>query len=400
VQYLSSLLLKRKDEADYDMDGLVIVNDIAIPAVKKDNPDNSIAFKAEGEVVVTEAEYVEWNASKHGVLKPRVKVKPVSLCGVQINWATGFNAKFIYDNGVGRGAKLLITRSGDVIPYIKEVVQQAEEPDMPTKDYTWNDTRVDIILSEINDDVKMRKIVEFFKSLDAKFVGKSTIEKLYIAGFNTLKKILNARVEDLTKIEGIQKKSAQRIVDAVTNCITSVPLERVAAASGCLGMGFGERKMKSILNVYPDILDIECNREDMIVMIRRIGGFQKTAEQFVDNLPRLRRFLSDHPMITLQRREMEIVFEEDSECEDNNSDEGDEDKKHSLSGKIVVFTGTRDKNIEHIICMRGGKVTTSVSGKTNILVTSQRYSGSSKEVKAEQLGVEILTLEQFREKYL
>ena len=190
IEYLTNLIMKRKSEADYDMDGLVIVNDKAIVAVNKDNPDNAVAFKVEGEVIQTEVEYVEWNPSKHGVLKPRVKVQPIKLCGVEINWATGFNAKFISDNKIGKGAKLLIVRSGDVIPYIKEVIEPADEADMPDIDYEWNETEVEIVLLDENDEVKMRKIVEFFKTLEAKFVGKSTIEKLVltskrVTGLNT-----------------------------------------------------------------------------------------------------------------------------------------------------------------------------------------------------------------------
>lgn len=389
IEYLNNLIKHRKRDAVYDMDGLVVVNDVAEVAVSKNNPDNAIAFKIEGESVITETEYVQWNASKHGVLKPRVKVKPVNLCGVDINWATGFNAKFISDNKIGKGAKILITRSGDVIPYIKEVVEQADRADMPDENYEWNETEVDIVLVTENDNVKMRKIVEFFKTLEAKFIGKSTIEKLFIGGYDTLKKILMLTVDDLVKIDGIQKKGAQRIVDAINGAIKDVSLAKISTASGCLGMGFGTRKIQSILDVYPNILNIEMPRDEMIDMIRRISGFQKTATNFVDNLPLLKRFFTDHQMITVKnpiKKEIEIIFDDDEELE-------------SLHGKIIVFTGIRDKNLEDIIHEKGGKVTTSVSGKTTILVVSKRFGGTTKEIKAEKLGVEIVTIDEFRSKY-
>lgn len=387
IEDLTELISLRKLNADYDMDGLVIVHDFPEIPVTGENPDNAIAFKIEGECIVTEVQFVEWNPSKHGILKPRVKVKPVSLCGVEINWTTGFNAKFIKDNNIAGGAKISITRSGDVIPYIKEVIEPAEEPDMPLEDYRWNETEVDIIIDE-NDEVKMRKIVEFFKTLDAKFVGTSTIEKIYKNGFNTLQKILSLDVDSLVKIDGIQKKSATRIVDAIQKSITNVSLARIAAASGCLGIGFGEKKIQSIVSEYPNILDIDESREDMIDLIKGIGGFQKTAGQFVDNLPKLKEFLKTHPTIKLEDpKEVEIVFEDS------------DDEYESLSGKTIVFTGIRDKKLENNITLRGGKVTTSVSKKTSILVTSQRYSGSTKEHKAEQLDVEILTIDEFKEKY-
>lgn len=392
IEHLDNLIRKRKLDADYDMDGLVIVNDVAVKCVSRDNPDNAIAFKIEGDVVITEVERVEWNASKHKVLKPRVKVKPVNLCGVEINWATGFNAKFIRDNKIGPGANVKITRSGDVIPYILEVVKMADREDMPDEEYEWNETEVDIVLLTETEDVKIRKIVEFFKTLDAKFVGKSTIEKLYNNGFDTLKKIFNATVDDLTDIEGIQQKSAHRIVDAIKSSITGVSVAKLAAASGCLGVGIGERKIQSILDVHPNILDYNITNDKMIDKIKEIDGFQKkTASKFAINLPKFVDFIKEHPMIQLEnpkKKVVEIVFEDE------------EDDKPSLRGKTIVFSGVRDKDIENIITTAGGKVTTSVSKKTSVLVVAKRYSASSKELNAEKLGIEILTLEEFKNLYL
>jgi DNA ligase (NAD+) len=394
IEYLDTLIRRRKLESNYDMDGLVIVNNIAVKPVNKGNPDNAIAFKIEGEVVIAKVKSVEWNASKHGVLKPRVNIEEVIL-GVKVNWATGFNAKFIFDNKVGKGAKIKITRSGDVIPYIKEVIEQAEEADMPhDKDYEWNETNVDIVLLVETDDVKIRKIVEFFDVLDAKFVGKETIKKLFENGFTTLQSLFNATSEKLKKIEGIQTKSAQRIVDAIKECINDVPLAKLSAASGTLGFGFGKRNMEAVLDVYPDILDYDISEDEMIDMIMNIKGFSsKRSIQFASNIHKLKKFIKDHPMITIKMPNLEndIEFEDDEDCNDN---------KSSLKGKTIVFTGVRDQKIEDIIHDRGGKVTTSVSGKTDILVVAQRYSGSSKEIKAEQMGKEILNIEDFKKKYI
>lgn len=396
IEYLDTLIRKRKTESNYDMDGLVIVNDVAVKPVTKGLPENAVAFKIEGEVVITIVKSVEWNASKHGVLKPRVNFDEVTL-GVKVNWSSGFNAKFIFDNKVGPGAKIKLTRSGDVIPYIKEVVEQADEPDMPDdEEYEWNETGVDIVLIDETDDVKVRKIVEFFKVLDAKFVGKETLKKLFENGFTTLQSIFDATPEKLVKVEGIRKKSAQRIVDAVKECICNVPLAKLSAASGMLGFGFGERNMEAILEVYPDILDYsEIEEDEMKEKIIEIKGFSdKRASQFAKNIHSLKHFISIHSMITIKKNEineMEIIFDDD---------ESDSDSKYSLKGKTIVFTGIRDTKVEDIIKDRGGKVTTQVSGKTDILVVAQRYSGSTKEIKAEQLGKEILNMEDFTNKYI
>jgi DNA ligase (NAD+) len=395
LEYLTSLMNKQKVISDYDMDGLVIIVDNAQPkSYEKINPPHAIAFKIEGDLIQTTVEYVQWNISKHGFLKPRVKIEKIQLCGVEIKWTTGFNAKFIVDNKIGKGSKLIITRSGDVIPYIKKVISNSDtgKPDMPSDiEYYWNETEVDIILCEENNDLKIRKIAEFFKSLDAKFVGKSTIMKLYNNGYSTIHKIINASVDDLLKINGIKIKGSTRIVDAIKECITNVPLANIASASGCFGIGFGHKKIQSILDYYSnDILlfnDNNRSKEDLIDMIKRVDGINtKTAKRFVNNLDDMRGFLNINSKITIKKEKIKYIFE---------------DKDNDLNGKIIVFTGVRDNKIEEIISNMGGKVTTSVSKKTNILVTAHRFSGSSKEIKADQLrDIDIMTIDEFKLKYI
>jgi NAD-dependent DNA ligase len=128
---LIALLKDRKAKCDYDLDGLVI--DVRSNAKRaqmnptKDtlNPAWAIKYKAQDDdnVALATVVEVEWNVSKHGYLKPRVRIEPTELVGVTIKHATGFNAKFIFENMIGPGAVVRITRSGDVIPYIQEVVK-------------------------------------------------------------------------------------------------------------------------------------------------------------------------------------------------------------------------------------------------------------------------------------
>ena len=402
VEELSEELLKneyirRREDEDYDMDGLVIYHQSIEESVDGENPKNTIAFKVKGEEVQTMVEYVEWNASKHGVLKPRIKIESVVLGGVTINWASGFNGKFIYDNKIGVGSIVTITRSGDVIPYITSVVKGSEVPDMPTESYKWNETEVDILCDDNeNKDIKLRRIVEFFKTINAKFLGESTIKKLYESGFDSLSKIISLNKEELLNIEGIKEKSADRILSTIKNSIRDAPLYKIYSASGVLGMGFGEKKLEKILETYPDI--IEYTDTDMVEsLLKKIGGFQKTARQFSQNLQRLRDFMDEHIQInSIRKGRIEIVFESDTE--ESLLDTVDK-KYNQLKGKSIVFTGTRDSILEKKLKDIGCLIKTSVSKKTDILVTSTRYSGSSKEISADRLGVPVFELQKFREEY-
>lgn len=130
-QFLTAHLNDRRAQSVYELDGLVVEVDDAghrrslIKSADTLNPEYAIKYKiAEASnLKVTTVVAVEWNLSKDGYYKPRVQVEPVDLVGVTIQHATGFNAKFIAEHGIGPGAKVAITRAGDVVPFIIEVIE-------------------------------------------------------------------------------------------------------------------------------------------------------------------------------------------------------------------------------------------------------------------------------------
>ena len=146
---LSELLIEWRDLYDYEIDGVICSNDESYPR-KSGNPEHAFAFKMVLGDQVAEAKVVDviWTPSKDGYLKPRVQIEPITLGGVKIEFATGFNAKFIEDNRIGVGAIVRLVRSGDVIPHILAVVVPASQAQMPNVSYEWNDTRVDVILKD------------------------------------------------------------------------------------------------------------------------------------------------------------------------------------------------------------------------------------------------------------
>ena len=159
---LSKLLEKRKKKSLYDIDGLIITNNQKNERNTSGNPKYAFAFKDTSllESKIVDVIKVEWNISKDDLLKPRIKIKPVNLAGVEINYVTGFNGKYINDNNIGKGSKLEIIRSGDVIPHIKKVIKSTEA-DMPNVKYKWTETKVDIIVDEDSDDIKYEKLVKY-----------------------------------------------------------------------------------------------------------------------------------------------------------------------------------------------------------------------------------------------
>jgi NAD-dependent DNA ligase len=113
--------------------------------------NDPIGFIKKVEVIVTK---VEWNVSKDMYMKPIVMFNEIDLDGVKIKQATGFNGQYITKNIIGPGSRIIIIRSGNVIPHIHNVLTPSanELPSMPGTegvDYKWNDTHVDIMMLNI-----------------------------------------------------------------------------------------------------------------------------------------------------------------------------------------------------------------------------------------------------------
>jgi len=405
IDKCKELITERIKNSKYELDGLVITADIETELLIGKNPKVSIAYK-EGDIgVITTVKKVEWNASKQGILKPTVIMKQIVIDDVKINRATGFNAKFIVDNSINKGTVIEVVRSGKVIPYIKNIIEGSEEPSLPDEEYKWNETKVDIILKDFenNENVIKKQITDFFKQLDAKFLGEKTIEKLYDYGYTTLKEIFNIKVKDLLKIEGIKQKSAERIKNAITNSIENVSLCKIMSASGKFS-GFGEKKIQLILDNYPEIMELYKDQvndreigDNLIEDLEKIKGLKKLASVFIYSLGDFITFLEEHDEITINSNE------NNSNIEFIDSDEIKTEKKtFTLNDQVIVFTGFRDKSLEDKIKKIGGKVTTAISGKTTMIVKKvkgKEKSPSTKEIKAIEQGVEIIKYENFIKKY-
>ena len=154
LEKLSKILETRRVESEYVIDGIVIEEVSKYhKIVKGKNPEHSFAFKSihtleQVEVIVRK---VEWNVSKDMYMKPIVMFNEIDLDGVKIKQATGFNGAYIVKNVVGPGSRIIIIRSGNVIPHINEVLTPSVNgmPSMPGVEgvnYKWNDTHVDIMM--------------------------------------------------------------------------------------------------------------------------------------------------------------------------------------------------------------------------------------------------------------
>ena len=359
--FLEDYYLERKAIAETEIDGTVVYQNVVIdyPEIKGKLPSQVIAFKTDtgaevGETVVTE---VTWKASKHRKLKPKVHYDNVAFKAADLKRATGHNARYIVDNNIGVGAIIRVKRSGDVIPYIIDVVKPAPDgPDLPDEEvhgkYDWNKNGVEFILLEDNDEVRVNKLKHFLVTLKVKKAGPKRIESIVESGVKNIKDLLNSTPEQLSKLSGIGINLATQILDDLKDKITNVPLARILDASDIFP-GIGERRFDEIIEIHPDLLNYAYDNPNKIVeMIKQIRGFgPKLSEIIGYNLSNFVNWLYDNPSIIIEKSK--VI----------------ENKRNSkLAGETIVFSGFRDPDLERKIKLETGKVTTAVSKNTTILV--------------------------------
>ena len=384
---LSSILEDWRTNYIYEVDG-IIVNDNKIHKRKNENPKHAIAFKMVLKDQEAEAKVLDitWNASKDGYLKPVVLIEKVNLKGVDIQHVTAFNAKYVQDNNLGPGAIIKIRRSGDVIPHIDKIILPAKKPLMPKVEWVWNESKVDAISKLENDpEILQKKIEFFFKKLDVKGVGPGNVAKLIKAGFNTLPTILAITKDELITIEGIKQKTANKIYNNIHNKLDNTSLILIASASNIFGRGIGSSIIRNILDEYPDILETTEDAKILVDKLSKIDNIsKKRADLFVKHIPDF------------------ISFIKEAKLEDKlkNQNETKIDKTNPLYNTKIVMTGPKDKTLKDYIVDKGGKLGSSVSKKTFMVLIENNDVVNNKTTSAKELNIPIFTFDEFSKKYI
>lgn len=412
IDMLSEMLISGRKDYKYEMDGVVVIDSSKIYLQEEgSNPAYGFAFKQILTDQIAEATVVDviWEISKDKYIKPKIKINTIELLGSEITYATAFNAKYIVDNVIGPGAIVKIIKSGDVIPKIEEIIKVADtkKPKMPSIKYEWNETNVDIIAIELDEEnmnkVITKKLGHFFSTFDVEFMGEGTIQKFVENGYDDLWKILKADKEKLYKIDGLGKKSIDKIYESIDKSLTNRKLHEIMAASQIFGRGMGTRKIKLITDNYPNILELQKSKsnEELTKLINSISGFEeKTTSKIVDNFDDFIIFMNKLIKIKPNVIKDNTEDKKDKKNKSNKSSDKDDnnvnlDKYKDYKNKTIVFTGFRDKEIETVLESVGAKITTSVSKNTDIVVAADINEDSSKVLKAKELKIKLLSKEQF-----
>ena len=368
--------LFHKWSVDFEIDGIIIeINDLTLQdklgrETSSNNPVWARAFKHPSfeQSAETDVIGISWNISKQGLLKPILHITPVKLDGVTVSNVTGNNARFVKDLGLGVGAKVVVKRSGMVIPIIADVITPVDfiQPTIEGVEIDWNEAGIELITLTETDDQKLKKIVAFFEILESDNVSEGVITQLWDAGYKSIKDILNLKKVDLEKIDRFGKRKAQIVFDSVQKSVSNVQLSKLQHATGIF-KGLGSKKL---------VLLEGFTTKPTIDQVMSIEGFAEvSAKSYIDSYDIFFDFIKDLPVTIVEKVEAAKVGTD-------------------LDGKSFVFTGIRRVDLESVIESRGGKIGSGVSKNTSYLVMKAVGSGSSKEKKAIELGVEVITVEQ------
>lgn len=395
--FLSNTLKDFKLNSIYNIDGIVINNIYNDKRYIDGNPEYSFAFKEliEDQIKVVKVIDVEWNVSKHGLIKPRLLLEPVMLSGVIVKYVTGFNAKYIKDNKIGKNSIIKITRSGDVIPHIIAIVKSTE-PKFPDMTYKWNKSGVDIVITKGNYQQIIKLITSFLKNINVKYINEKIVEKLYNIGYKNIISYFSFDKNNLIGVEGFKETMINKIEYEITNAIMNMELIDLMVASNIFGYGFGKKKIKKILEVYPDIImkNFTTSKNILIDKIKNINGFDKIlSEQFVKNLDKFCDFFMKLPKTIRNKLLIETIIINIPFTK----------KENKYMNKSFIFSGFRNKKWEEIIEANGGFIKTSVPTKYNssyYVITKdeqKKNPTNSKVLNAKNLNIIILSETEFIE---
>ena len=383
---------------DLPSDGLVLTfDDIAysrsLGATAK-FPRDSIAFKWADETEKTHLLEVEWSASRTGLINPVAIFEPVQLEGTTVSRASIHNVSIVESLQLGLGDELLVYKANMIIPQISENLTRSgtlEIPSLcpvchqPTKILKENDVKV-LTCPNPECEAKHIKRLTLFVSRDAfniEGLSEATLEKFVQKGFiQSLEDIfhLDRYKDEIIGMEGMGEKSYTNLIQAIEKS-KKIPTARFIYSLGISGVGLSNAKL--ICRYFKDNIQaiMSASEEDMTA-IEGIGPvIARNFEAFFSN--------------EKSRKEADALLDE-IQLE---KEEISEDSK-IFEGKTFVITGSvhhfSNRNaLKSLIESKGGKVAGSVSSKTHYLINNDAESTSSKNKKARELGIPILTEDDF-----
>ncbi|MDD2960207.1 MAG: NAD-dependent DNA ligase LigA [Lachnospiraceae bacterium] len=357
-------------------------------------PRDAFAFKWQDELKETHLLEIEWSPSRTGLINPVAIFEPVELEGTTVSRASVHNLSIMKSLRLGIGDAITVYKANMIIPQIEENLTGSGTAEIPGHcPVCGGETQINAAngvetLYCINPECQVKKIKAFtlFVSRDALNIdglSEATLEKLiargYIHSFADIFHLSRYR-DEIVEIEGFGEKSYENLISSIEQA-RKTTLPRLIYGLGISNIGSANAKM--ICKAYGYDLDkIRQTSPEEMALIDGIGSV--IAGTFVDY------FAKEQNQTALDELLKELELEEPQTGPEN----------QSLAGNVFVITGSVEhfanrNELKALIEEQGGKVTGSVTSKTNYLINNDTTSSSSKNKKAKELGIPILSEEDF-----
>ncbi len=362
-------------------------------------PRHSIAFKWADELKETTLKDMEWSASRTGLINPVAIFEPVELEGTTVSRASVHNISIVRGLKLGIGDRITVYKANMIIPQIAENLTCSDTLKIPsvcpvcgkaTQIRQVNEVQS---LYCINENCPAKKIKAFtlFVSRDAMNIeglSEATLEKFIDRGFiqeySDVYHLERYR-EEITRMEGFGEKSYGNLIQSIDTS-RKTTLSRVIYGLGIANIGVANAKM--ICRHFDH--DLEKMKNAGVEELSAIEGVGEViATAFVDYMHREENLAKIENLC----KELKIeIPQTDASAQ-------------TLAGKVFVITGSLEhyasrNELKDIIEQKGGKVTGSVTSKTHCLINNDIASASSKNKKAKELNIPIITEDEFRREYL
>ncbi len=382
-------MTERRHSLDYDADGVVAkVNSFTLQERLGEvsrSPRWAIAFKFKAQQAETVVEKIEVQVGRIGSLTPVAKLRPVALAGVTISNASLHNLDEIRRKDIREGDTVLIERAGDVIPYVVQVTKEAKPRARPfTMPSHCPDCGGSVVHEEgevayfcVNTScpARMRESIRHFaskNSLDIDGLGDKLVAQLVDRKLvRELDELYSLTVEQLAGLERMAQKSAQNVIDAIQRS-RDTTLDRVLNGLGIRHVG--EHTARVLAQRFKTLEALSSASEDDLLTVRDIGPeVARSIREYFDEPRNLK-------MVRRLERHLRIAAP------------AEPSGRGALRDKTFVLTGTLEsmqrEEAERKIMAAGGRVTSSVSRKTDFVVAGA--DPGSKLRKAQELGIRVL----------
>lgn len=384
---------------DFATDGLVLTFDNIDYSKKLGETSkfskDSIAFKWEDNEKETTLLDVEWNTSRTGLVNPVAIFEPIELEGTTVTRASLHNLSIIEDLKLGIGDRIKVYKANMIIPQISENLTKSNNLQIPevcnicgekTQVTKLRDGKA-LKCTNVNCTAQIVSKIAHFVSRDAMNIegfSKETIQKFveykFINSYVDIYNIDNFK-DDIINLKGFGNKSYDNLINSIEKS-KNVPLENFIYSLGIENVGLSNARLLVKYFNY----DFQQIKNATIEEFMRIDGFGEVISKNIYNYFREEENIRQLEIIL---DKINIIIEENPQ---NNSD--------LLAEQIFVITGDvykfkNRKELKKTIENLGGKVTSSVSKNTSYLINNDKNSSSSKNNKAKELGIKIISEEEF-----